>query len=57
MALFNGLNHSVANDTVGNGVVLPTDPNSSLELAIHVIDGGSLLRHAWHQVLLWDHES
>src|SRR5215208_7397816 len=38
-------------------VVLPTDPNCSLELAIFLIDGASPLRHAWHQVLLWGHES
>src|SRR6476469_2524231 len=56
-ALFNRTNRSGANDTVGNRVVLPADPNSLLELAIHAIDGASPLRHAWHQVLLWAHES
>jgi hypothetical protein len=44
-------NYSAANDTVATGVVLPTNPNSSLELAIHVIDGASPFRHAGHQVL------
>src|ERR687894_1614769 len=45
---------SAANDTVGKkGGVPSTAPNSSLELAIYVIDGVDSLRHAWHQLLIF----